>query len=133
MLVNEGNLGNDPNELLEVPWEGILWKAEFEKWKKEKNLAGEWGGPECRRFLWDIHKRTQKRMIDFLRNTVKAKQLITDMNGWTDEWGAQVCRNEFDYVDNHMYWDHPHFLGGDRKSTRLNSSHSAKSRMPSSA
>ncbi len=113
VLINEGNLGNNPAELLEVQWEGILWKAEFEKWKRQKNLTGEWGGPECRRFLWDIHRRTQQRMIAFLRNELKATQLITDMNGWTDEWGAQVCRNGFDFVDNHMYWDHPHFLGGE--------------------
>lgn len=112
VLINEGNLGNDLADLLAVPWEGILWNAEFEKWKKQKNQTGEWGGPECRRFLWDIHRRTQKRMIDFLRNEIRSRQLITDMNGWTDEWGAQVCRAEFDFVDNHMYWDHPHFLGG---------------------
>ena len=38
-----------------------------------------------------------------------------------------------DHHDNHTYVEHKEWKKGDRKSTRLNSSHQCLSRMPSSA
>ncbi|MEK7767503.1 MAG: hypothetical protein AAB368_14835, partial [bacterium] len=110
VLVNEGNMGNDPDDLRKDPREGALWDAAFAAWKRETGVKGDWGGPECRRFLWDMHRRAEREQIAFLRGELKVKALVSDLNGWTDEWGAQPCRSEFDYVDNHMYWDHPNFI-----------------------
>jgi len=109
-LVNEGNLANDIGDLRSDPREAKLWEDAFAEWKKRNGVEGDWGGPEFHRFLWDIHAETEAKQVKFLREEVGVKALLTDLNGWTDEWGAQVCRTAFDYVDNHMYWDHPNFI-----------------------
>ena len=109
-LINEGNLPNNMNGLKQDPRDAKLWDAAFAKWKKETGLTGDWGGPVCKRFLWETHRKTQRALIKFLREDLEVKALLTDLNGWTDQWGTQACRTDFDYVDNHFYWDHPTFL-----------------------
>jgi len=49
-------------------------------------------------------------MKRFLRDELKCRALITDMNARSDNWGTQLARTHLDYVDNHGYWDHPRFL-----------------------
>jgi len=109
-LINEGNLPNNMNGLKQDPRDAKLWDAAFAKWKKETGLTGDWGSPICKRFLWETHRTTQRKLIAFLRKDLRVKALLTDLNGWTDQWGTQACRTDFDYVDNHFYWDHPSFL-----------------------
>jgi hypothetical protein len=60
--------------------------------------------------MWELQRETDRKMIAFLRNELKVKALLTDINAWADHRAAQVVRTEFDYVDNHFYWDHPNFL-----------------------
>jgi len=108
--VNEGEMANEPDDLRKDPREAALWDAAFAAWKKTTGLAGDWGSPACSRFLWETHRNTERELTTFLREELHVKALITDLNGWSDEWGTQACRAGLDYVDNHMYWDHPAFI-----------------------
>ncbi len=56
--------------------------------------------------------RFYARMAKFLREEVGAKQLFTDLNGWSTSERWASCRRAFDYVDMHFYVDHPRFLEG---------------------
>lgn len=58
----------------------------------------------------EIENRFYSRMTRFLKETVGAKQIFTDLNGWStsDAWNS--CRTAFDYVDMHFYVDHPRFI-----------------------
>lgn len=62
-----------------------------------------------------LESRFYSRLTRFLRETVGAQQLFTDLNGWSvsDAWNP--CRRAFDYVDTHFYVDHPRFLEEDWK------------------
>ncbi len=110
VLVNEGEMANEPDDLRKDPREAALWDAAFTAWKRRTGAAGDWGSPACGRFLWETHRDTERTLARYLREELHVKALITDLNGWTDEWGAQACRHGLDFVDNHMYWDHPAFI-----------------------
>lgn len=110
VLVNEGEMANEPDDLRKDPREAALWDAAFAAWKQRTGISGDWGSPACSRFLWETHRNTERELTAFLRDELKVKALITDLNGWSDEWGTQACRAGLDYVDNHMYWDHPAFI-----------------------
>src|SRR5439155_5179681 len=45
VLVNEGNMGNSPDELRKDPREAALWDAAFAAWKRRTGAAGDWGSP----------------------------------------------------------------------------------------
>lgn len=60
----------------------------------------------------ELEKRFYARMSKFLREEVGAKQLFTDLNGWSCSTLWSPCRTAFDYVDMHFYVDHPRFLEG---------------------
>jgi hypothetical protein len=109
VLINEGNLSNEINEMKKDQRERSLWDTAFEVWKREKREAGDWDSPAFRRFLWETQQSTQRKLIRFLREELKVKAMLSDINGWTDEYGTQACRADFDFVDNHFYWDHPSF------------------------
>ena len=109
-IINEGTLANSLRDLARDPAEKALWETAFSRWKLDNGRKGDWGGAEFKRFLWETHLSTQRKLIKFLRKELKVRALLTDLNGWTDQWGAQACRTDFDYVDNHYYWDHPHFM-----------------------
>jgi hypothetical protein len=51
-----------------------------------------------------------QRMKAFLRDELHCRALITNMNAWRNPLATQAVRAEFDYVDDHFYVDHPHFL-----------------------
>lgn len=54
--------------------------------------------------------RFYARMTKFMREQVGAKQLFSDLNGWSTSPMWQPCREKFDYVDMHFYVDHPRWL-----------------------
>ena len=58
----------------------------------------------------ELESRFYSRMTKFLREEVGAKQLFTDLNGWSTSSLWSPCRIAFDYVDMHFYVDHPRFL-----------------------
>lgn len=62
------------------------------------------------RFFADTEIAMFRRMKDFIRNELGCQALLSDMNHAGKNPWAQVARNEFDYVDDHFYVDHPSFL-----------------------
>jgi len=59
-----------------------------------------------------IERSFARRTVKWLREEVKARALLTNMNmysSYPEEFDA-VRADEFDYLDNHFYVDHPHFL-----------------------
>ncbi len=113
-LLNEDNLPNDPGDLRADPQEAALWDAAFARWKAATGRAGAWEDGDLRaRFLWETQRRTEHEMTRFLREDLKVKALLTDLNGWSNQYGTQPCRAGLDYVDDHFYWDHPRFLEKD--------------------
>ncbi len=51
-----------------------------------------------------------QRMKAFLRDELHCQALVTNMNAWTNPLANQAARAQYDYVDDHFYIDHPHFL-----------------------
>lgn len=51
-----------------------------------------------------------QRMKAFLRDELHCHALVTNQNAWTNPLANQAARAEYDYVDDHFYVDHPHFL-----------------------
>lgn len=51
-----------------------------------------------------------ERMKAYLRDELHCQALVTNMNAWTNPLANQAARAEYDYVDDHFYVDHPHFL-----------------------
>ena len=65
---------------------------------------------DCALFHTNIERDMIKRMKDFLHNGVGCKALITNSNSWTNFICGEAAREDYDYVDDHFYVDHPQFL-----------------------
>ena len=81
----------------------------------ENNLGNHGGIPEgeARKAAADLERAFYGRMEKLLHKDIGTKALLTDMNGWTNYDEYRACRKDYDYVDNHFYVDHPHFLETD--------------------
>ena len=124
-LVNEGNLGNNGMDVFRrYPVIGERWRA----WLAQKridapdlyqdvsdeipgDLAG--GTPASQAFvvfLAETERDFARRTTAFLREEMKCRALVANMNSWTYPAAYQVPRaDEYDYVDDHTYIDHPRF------------------------
>jgi hypothetical protein len=49
-------------------------------------------------------------MKHFLREELHCPVPLTNMNAATNCWPVQGVRDQFDFVDDHYYWDHPNFI-----------------------
>ncbi|AHF90796.1 hypothetical protein OPIT5_11855 [Opitutaceae bacterium TAV5] len=60
------------------------------------------------RFIIEAHRRLDQRMAGFLRSL----GVRTPLTGVNHRQGQELTylRENYDYVDNHRYWDHPRFL-----------------------
>ncbi len=131
-LINEGPLTNFWGEICRMP----EWQAAWTKWVRghmpdpairerilgapdaegrlpmPPSLAGD--TPASRLagvFVAAMEKASYERMRDFLRNDLRCEALLTNMNNAAARVPvAQLARAAFDYVDEHFYVDHPHFL-----------------------
>ncbi|HEX2952039.1 MAG TPA: hypothetical protein VHV83_21095, partial [Armatimonadota bacterium] len=61
-------------------------------------------------FMSETDSRFCARMRTLLRDQLHCSALITNLNGWTNPVQTQSTRQQFDYVDDHFYIDHPQFL-----------------------
>ncbi len=93
-------------------WGGIakpFYLKGFEKWKKEKNLTSTIDDPSkdplFARFLVEVKMESNRRIEKFLRE-LGVKAMITGSNWW-DTMAQTFTRDQFDFVDNHQYSDHP--------------------------
>jgi hypothetical protein len=82
-----------------VPLVGIPWKED--------------NSPACRdaaAFCAELDVAAVGRMKAFLRDELHCQALLTNMNAWTNPLANQAARAAYDYVDDHFYVDHPHFI-----------------------
>lgn len=138
-LINEDNPGNYWKHILALP----QWTAAWNTWlaarcpdrvalaallgdlkdgedaaKGTVALAGNLNGDDARSRLCQVFAAATERamvarMRGFLRDDLKCQALLTDTNGWTNHLADQLPRQDYDYVDDHFYVDHPQFIDKD--------------------
>ena len=124
-LVNENPLDAAlPSVYAKLPG----WKEVWEKWLAEKKAADPavygdipsafpGGYLENRHgaaflvFLQDVETRFAARVRAFLRDELKCKAPLTNMNCGGLNSSQLVRHDAYDYTDTHFYVDHPRFLG----------------------
>ncbi|OGV62620.1 MAG: hypothetical protein A2283_13615 [Lentisphaerae bacterium RIFOXYA12_FULL_48_11] len=136
-LINEGNLGNFFSKLKNVPEWNVAWNKWLAgRYADREALAKEWGrelkeGEDFTKgnvpmpsslydknvrvrdaiaFLSWMEKDFFRRASDFLKKELGVKALLTNMSCWTNHATDQDARSTFDFVDDHFYVDHPHFI-----------------------
>lgn len=62
-------------------------------------------------FVATLHIRADAAMKRFLREELGCEALVTG-NNWRLYKAQTPIRSQYDYVDNHAYWDHPNFPTG---------------------
>ncbi len=88
-----------------------LFKKAFGKWTEKHGIRGakaENVDPHFYRFLLETHQKAMQDLADFVRKELKCPVLLTSSNAHVDPLGAMLVRN-FDFVDNHLYQDHPSY------------------------
>ncbi len=123
-LVNEGPLDNKAAWYRQWP----QWRAAWEKWLAAKKAAdpARWGkvrpsiptlyGNDATSvaflvFLQEMEGRFAARTRAFLRDELKCRVPLTNMNNGSRRVFQPVSHDAYDYIDTHFYVDHPHFLG----------------------
>ncbi len=136
-LINEGNLGNFVGLVKELPDYRRAWNAWLlGEYRDRAGLAAAWGavlkdgedpaagtvgidgsvhdqdarGRDLVRFLSKVDADFAARATKFLREELGCRALVTNVNAWTNPVTLQAARAGLDYVDDHFYVDHPHFL-----------------------
>ena len=124
-LVNEGNLGNHVGRHKDIPGLPELWKKEFDARKAENPAALEGVLDTIPPNIYVKNKHTaaysmflsflegdmMQRMRGFLKGELRCEALLSNANGWTHFVSdAPERANALDYIDDHFYIDHPHFL-----------------------
>jgi hypothetical protein len=62
------------------------------------------------RFLTEKHLAADREMARFLKEELGVQALLSG-NNWKVYQVQTILRSEYDYVDNHRYWDHPAWSG----------------------
>ncbi|HEY3320522.1 MAG TPA: hypothetical protein VGP72_08655 [Planctomycetota bacterium] len=136
-MINEGMFGNFMDKVRKVPEWTLAWNKYLEKqypsrgalaaaWKNELKdsedqtkgtvelptniYAGGARVGDCHSFFAATDREMIAKMRKFLTEELKCKALITNANAWTNFLSDQASRMTYDYVDDHFYVDHPHFL-----------------------
>ena len=88
-----------------------LAEAQFAAWTKARSLAVTPQNRETlfHRFLIDAYRRSCNELTAFVRG-LGVRAPLTDQN-YIAAPEMTLQRRDYDYVDNHLYWDHPQFLG----------------------
>ncbi len=138
-MINEGNFGNFFKDIETIPEWKQAWNVWLAKrYAGRQTLAAAWGadlkpnedavnrsvalpenlyakGPrarDCIAFLADTDRNMVLRMKKFLREELGCRALLSNSSSWTRFTTDQSAREVYDYVDDHFYVDHPHFLEG---------------------
>lgn len=132
-LVNEGNFHRPLDKLIHQRTVDV-WLAKWNEWSRkrypdwrERNRVWKATYPEVivqftsamsdaerkdfELFKSEVHTDLYKRMERFMREELKCKALLTNMNHGGFSPQEMLERNLFDYVDQHFYIDHPSFYG----------------------
>lgn len=105
-ILNENTL----HFLLEACADSAIRKhydAQFKQWATAQHTPADEAA--FRRFLDETYNRYFQDMKQFLRG-LGVRAPITDQNHRASPWLADT-RMQYDYIDNHTYWDHPVYLG----------------------
>ncbi len=88
-----------------------IYNDHFEKWAAEKKITvtKENRLEEFRGFLSAVYRDYYADMVKFMRG-LGVKVPLTDQN-FIMSPNLTAHRVGYDYVDNHLYWDHPRFIG----------------------
>ncbi len=108
--INEDTLYNSYKQNKQVE---ALANRLFDEWCEANNHSCD---PETRnslfvRFLTEKHLAADREMARFLKEELGSKALLSG-NNWKTYVAQTILRSEYDYVDNHRYWDHPAWVGG---------------------
>lgn len=109
-LVNESSLTRYYNRMPEVE---AIYLRKFEEWKKRhgrqsaKTVADD---PLFAQFLQEIYGARYAEMKQFLRDN-GVERMFSDQNFLSSPL-LTAMRSQYDFVENHFYWDHPSFQGG---------------------
>lgn len=106
-LINEDTiLGVNENN----PRYRHLYDKLFAEYVRAGRLKVDGASPELQRtrFLTALYNDRFAEMKHFLRDEIGLKALIVDQNNWNDI-PTTLMRRQYDLVDNHVYWVHPHF------------------------
>ncbi|MBS1372323.1 MAG: hypothetical protein HPZ91_20460 [Lentisphaeria bacterium] len=111
-LVNEDSLpgiwqtSDESRKLFREQYEAYLEKRGMRTEENLKAMSGPW-----HEFLHELQSKTVARMKRFIREELKSKVLITDLNWYTTPYLGILRGEQLDLVDNHQYTAHPTFLG----------------------
>ncbi len=89
-----------------------LYLQRFEQWVQDNDIAIADEAERQERlseFLVKVQIDAVEEMKAYVRS-LGCNALITDVN-FKSPIALSVVRNHLDYVDNHVYWDHPNFIG----------------------
>ncbi|MBN1403483.1 MAG: cellulase family glycosylhydrolase [Opitutales bacterium] len=90
-----------------------LYEGLFEEWKQENSVNPQGWAEEqqaASRFLNGIQLKGDRMYEDYLKNELGVKVPLTGTNCLV-AISLTEPRSRYDYVDNHIYWDHPEFPG----------------------
>ena len=123
-LVNEGHPGG-----MQLPRETGDLQRRWKEWRAKASAAdpaaykdvpqdlppGPWGdsagAAAFATFVRDLEADFFRRVRTFLREEMKCRALLTNLNDGLFTLGGQLTRaEEYDYVDEHFYVDHPRFV-----------------------
>lgn len=106
-LINEDTVFSGWNRSPSVK---AVYDAKFKEWLAAKSIVPANDGERSKymsQFLIEIYAKAYKRMDKFMKS-IGVTSPLTDQNMWDNVLMA-VTRDQYDYVDNHFYWDHPRF------------------------
>ncbi len=109
-LVNEDTLSVYWNRTPEV---AALYRKRFEQWKSEQGISDGIASsqdPVFSRFLRELYDSRFQEMKKFVRD-LGLRCMISDQNFLTSPT-LTMMRRQYDFVENHFYWDDPDLLGG---------------------
>ena len=105
-IINEGNIDKAVNS---TPFVREYCRKAYSKWLASKDLSEPAGRVEKQklfsRFLLKTYRRRSRMMVSFIRE-LGVKCVLSDANMLTGSM-LSVMRNEYDFVDNHVYWGGP--------------------------
>ena len=125
-LINEGNPGNYGfGPYKKYPEAQAKWKAWLAEKKKsepsayagvDENAIPDNAYESSKQvrafvmFLADLEREFDAKFLKFLREEIGCKALYSNLSCWYNPMEYQLVRRAYDYVDDHFYVDHPHFL-----------------------
>lgn len=121
-MINEGTLMWHWRELRNEECLKLAWRDWLRSERRSRPRFAErlseteppenaYATPEVKDFAAAMERRFMRRARKFLKDELGVRAMLTNQN-CSGEYAQMMAvrRDEYDYVDNHFYVDHPHFL-----------------------